>query len=181
MKNMVNDFRDYARLPPPLPVALDLNALVGEVLELYEDGPVAVRAELDPALPLVLADPDQIRQVLHNLVKNAGEATVEKAGAEKSGAAAITVQTFCAGRMACLSVADCGTGFPPEILARAFEPYVTTKPKGTGLGLAIVKKIADDHGGEIRLANRPAAAGGGAEVSLLLPLHQPPQRTGIPA
>jgi nitrogen fixation/metabolism regulation signal transduction histidine kinase len=79
--------------------------------------------------------------------------------------------------MAALVVSDHGHGFPPEILARAFEPYVTTKAKGTGLGLAIVKKIADDHGGTIRLANR---AGGGAEVTLLLPLHRPPQ-SGVAA
>jgi nitrogen fixation/metabolism regulation signal transduction histidine kinase len=74
--------------------------------------------------------------------------------------------------MAKLVVADQGTGFPPEILQHAFEPYVTTKPKGTGLGLAIVQKIVTDHGGTITLANRPAAQGGGAEVSVLLPLHR---------
>ena len=179
MKNMVNDFRDYARLPPPMPVPLDLNVLVGEVLDLYADGLQPVLVELDPTLPPVLADPDQIRQVLHNLVKNASEATTEKAGA--TSVAGITVKTDCAGRMARLSVADHGAGFRPEILARAFEPYVTTKPKGTGLGLAIVKKIADDHGGEIQLTNRSADEGGGAEVSLLLPLHQSVQQPDMSA
>jgi nitrogen fixation/metabolism regulation signal transduction histidine kinase len=198
MKNMVNDFRDYARLPPPMLAPLDLNALIAEVLELYEDGPVAVTANLDPALPMVLADADQMRQVLHNLVKNASEAMAEQQkvgagpsqadappvggsepglrarGANKVGAggtANVKVTTQGNGRTATLTVSDNGTGFPAQILEHAFEPYVTTKPKGTGLGLAIVHKIIDDHGGTITLANRPAEEGGGAEVSLQLPLH----------
>jgi nitrogen fixation/metabolism regulation signal transduction histidine kinase len=176
MKNMVNDFRDYARLPPPLPAALDLNALVAEVLELYENAPVPVVADLDPALPWVHADADQMRQVLHNLVKNAGEAMAEKVGCD--GTPHVEVRTRLLDGLGELAVADCGPGFPPAILERAFEPYVTTKAKGTGLGLAIVKKIVDDHGGSIALANRPD---GGAEVSLRLPLHRPPQDAGTAA
>jgi nitrogen fixation/metabolism regulation signal transduction histidine kinase len=176
MKNMVNDFRDYARLPPPVARPLDLNALVAEVLDLYADGPIAVTAELDPNLPPVLADADQIRQVLHNLIKNAGEA---KVGA--GGTAPVTVSTRLSGRMAQLVVADNGPGFPPEILQHAFEPYVTTKPKGTGLGLAIAQKIVGDHGGTIALANRSDAQGGGAEVSVQLPLHRHSQRDATAA
>jgi nitrogen fixation/metabolism regulation signal transduction histidine kinase len=175
MKNMVNDFRDYARLPPAATRPLDLNALVGEVLELYEAGPLQVSARLDPALPAVQADADQLRQVLHNLVKNAGEAVVEKTGAGKT--ATITVSSQSSGRMATLTVSDNGPGFPPDIFDRAFEPYVTTKPKGTGLGLAIVRKIVEDHGGSIVLANRTAEKGGGAAVTIQLPLVQSP-RTG---
>lgn len=171
MKNMVNDFRDYARLPPPVARPLDLNVLVAEVLDLYADGPIAVTAELDPILPPVLADADQIRQVLHNLIKNAGEASNEKLGAGET--APVTVATRLNGRMAQLTVADRGSGFPPNILQHAFEPYVTTKPKGTGLGLAIVQKIVTDHGGTITLANRADAHGGGAEVSVQLPLNRP--------
>ncbi|MCX8085491.1 MAG: ATP-binding protein [Rhodocyclaceae bacterium] len=176
LKAMVNDFRDYARLPPPKPVALDLNALINEVLELYGEGAVPITVKLDPSLPRIHADPDQLRQVLHNLIKNAAEAL-----AGQNGAGSITVSTESAGEMAELMVADTGSGFPPEILARAFEPYVTTKPKGTGLGLAIVKKIVDDHGGTIRLANRPAEAGGGAEVRVRLPVHRPSPRQACPA
>ncbi len=171
MKNMVNDFRDYARLPPPSPTALDLNALVTEVLELYAGGAIPVLVELDAALPPIYVDADQMRQVLHNLIKNASEALAEKVDADET--ACIEVRTRrCDGR-AELVVADSGPGFPPEVLERAFEPYVTTKAKGTGLGLAIVKKIVDDHGGMIALANRPQ---GGAEVSLRLPLYRPPQQ-----
>jgi nitrogen fixation/metabolism regulation signal transduction histidine kinase len=177
MKNMVNDFRDYARLPPPVAKPIDLNVLVSEVLDLYTDGPFAVKAELDPILPPVLADADQIRQVLHNLIKNAGEAVQDKDGPKVSASetAPVTVATRLNGRMAKLTVSDHGAGFPPEFLARAFEPYVTTKPKGTGLGLAIVQKIVTDHGGTIMLANRPAQQGGGAEVSIQIPLHRDSQ------
>jgi len=165
LKNMVNDFRDYARLPPPVARPIDLNALVAEVLDLYAHDAAAVSADYDPILPPVFADADQLRQVLHNLLKNAAEAA--------SGAAApVSVSTRLNGRMAQLTVADRGPGFPPEILARAFEPYVTTKPKGTGLGLAIVHKIVVDHGGTISIANRPAEQGGGAEVAVQLPLHR---------
>jgi nitrogen fixation/metabolism regulation signal transduction histidine kinase len=169
MKNMVNDFRDYARLPPPLLVPLDLNTLITEVLELYADGPIPVVADLDEALPMVLADADQLRQVLHNLIKNAGEALPEPAKVGAGATACVTVSTCAGPRMAQLVISDNGSGFPPQILANAFEPYVTTKPKGTGLGLAIVHKIIDDHGGTITLANRSAAEGGGAHVCMQLP------------
>jgi nitrogen fixation/metabolism regulation signal transduction histidine kinase len=107
----------------------------------------------------VRADANQLRQVLHNVLTNAQDAL---AGVEAARIAISTVQD--AGRVR-LTVRDNGPGFPPQILARAFEPYVTTKSKGTGLGLAIVKKIVDDHGGEIRLANDH-----GGEVSIWLPL-----------
>jgi nitrogen fixation/metabolism regulation signal transduction histidine kinase len=170
MKNMVNDFRDYARLPPPVAKPIDLNVLVAEVLDLYTDGPITVVGAYDPSLPPVLADADQIRQVLHNLIKNAGEATQDKLGA--GGTAPVTVSTHFKDQIASLQVADQGAGFPAEILKRAFEPYVTTKPKGTGLGLAIVQKIVADHGGTITLANRPAEQGGGAEVRIQLPLQR---------
>lgn len=176
MKNMVNDFRDYARLPPPVAKPLDLNALIEEVLELYEEGPFRVAADLDPLLPLVQADADQIRQVLHNLIKNAGEAMDEKVGA--GGTATVRLATHHTGRTGTLAIADSGPGFPPEILAHAFEPYVTTKPKGTGLGLAIVRKIVDDHHGTITLANLSAS---GAEVKVQLPLVQSAQHQNMAA
>ncbi|MFN4148485.1 MAG: ATP-binding protein [Rhodocyclaceae bacterium] len=169
MKAMVNDFRDYARLPPPKLQPLDLNRLVTEVLELYVESMPTITAKLDPLLPPVAADADQIRQVLHNLLKNALEAVhMDKSGA--GGTARIMVTTRHAGHMAELIVSDNGPGFPPEILQHAFEPYVTTKPKGTGLGLAIVHKIVVDHGGSIKLTNRPAVEGGGTRVCVQLPI-----------
>ena len=157
MKNMVNNFRDYARQPPPQMQSLDLNALVREVLVLYETAEVRVGAELDPGLTTIAGDATLLRQVLHNLLANAADALVDAPNRE------VVVTTRREGRSVLLSVKDSGSGFPPQILARAFEPYVTTKPKGSGLGLAIVKKIVDEHSGEIHIANRIP---NGAEVSI---------------
>lgn len=171
MKNMVNDFRDYARLPPAVAKPIDLNKLAAEIIELYADGPITITTDFSPNLPAVLADADQIRQVLHNLIKNAGEAALDKVGSGMT--ASVTVASYYAGGMSVgLRVTDQGAGFPAEILKNAFEPYVTTKPKGTGLGLAIVQKIVVDHGGTITLSNRSPAEGGGAEVRIQLPVQQ---------
>jgi nitrogen fixation/metabolism regulation signal transduction histidine kinase len=131
-------------------------------------------------LPEMHADAAQMRQVLHNLIKNAAEAMVEqqKVGAGGTATAGmetacITVSTRLSRHGVQLTVSDNGAGFPAQILAHAFEPYVTTKPKGTGLGLAIVQKIIVDHGGTIALANQMVdGVVSGAEVSLQLPLHQ---------
>ncbi len=159
LKSMVDNFRDYARLPAPALAQLDLNALVAEVLSLYETSPVPIARSLAPSLPLVRADAQQMRQVLHNLVQNAQDAL------EKRDGAAIEVRTERAGDRVRLTVSDNGGGFPEALMARIFEPYVTTKPRGTGLGLAIVKKIVDEHHGEVAIENRPAQ---GAAVSVLL-------------
>ncbi|MCK9283017.1 MAG: ATP-binding protein [Rhodocyclaceae bacterium] len=161
MKNMVNDFRDYARLPPPALDAVDLNGLVRDVLGLYESSRVAIETDFSNDLPAVLADANQLRQVIHNLLANAEDALVEIAEPR------IWITSLSDGAYALLGISDNGPGFPPQTLARAFEPYVTTKAKGTGLGLAIVKKIVDEHRGEVRLVNRD---GGGAEVAIRLPL-----------
>jgi len=173
MKNMVNDFRDYARMPAPQLVAVDFQVLVDEVRGLYENSPATItvssaRPAGSTASPLgalafgVLADANQLRQVLHNLLTNAQDALADVAQPH------ITLAMTQENNRVRLTIGDNGHGFSPQILARAFEPYVTTKAKGTGLGLAIVKKIIDDHGGEIRLANHPNGHGG--EVSLWLPL-----------
>ncbi len=161
MKHMVNDFRDYARMPPPQLGALDLNSLVGEVLGLYETSRARLVVELADGLPRVAGDASQLRQVIHNLVANAEDALAEVAAAE------IRISTRVEGRGVVLAVSDNGSGFPKEILARVFEPYVTTKTKGTGLGLAIVKKIVDEHHGEIEIAN---TAPYGAQIRIRLPL-----------
>jgi len=156
MKRLVNEFRDYARLPAAELKPLDLNALVSEVLQLYasESSQVPVQTELDPRNPQIMGDAQQLRQVLHNLLQNAQDAT-ETAG-YTDAEHPVTLKTQCiesTGRVR-LSVLDCGTGFPEHILKRAFEPYVTTKTKGTGLGLAVVKKIADEHASRVDIANR---------------------------
>ena len=148
MKRLVNDFRDYARLPAAQLMPIDLNALISDILVLYDPTSVPVQLDLEP-VPLVLADAQQVRQVIHNLVQNAQDAT-------PPGAGPVLLQTRLteSGRRVRLVVQDNGPGFPEAILKRAFEPYVTTKSKGTGLGLAVVKKIMDEHGGRIDIAHR---------------------------
>ncbi len=158
MKRLVNEFRDYARLPAAELKPVDLNALVSDVLHLYgregaetlHPGQVPVHAELDPSCPRILGDAQQLRQVIHNLLQNAQDATEGAARQE----VVVRTQWNEAGKRVRLIVQDGGPGFPEHILKRAFEPYVTTKAKGTGLGLAVVKKIADEHGARVDLKNR---------------------------
>jgi nitrogen fixation/metabolism regulation signal transduction histidine kinase len=165
LKSMVDDFRDYARLPAPVFEGLDLNALVQEVLALYETSKAPIAGKLAPSLPQVRADSAQIRQVLHNLVQNAQDALEHRKNSGEQPMIEVCTET--AGDKVRLSVTDNGGGFPEELMARIFEPYVTTKPRGTGLGLAIVKKIIDEHHGELAIENRVAK---GASVTILLPM-----------
>lgn len=164
MKRMVNDFSDYARLPAPELAAIDLNALISEVLGLYETSRAKVKLKLAGKLPPVLGDATQIRQIIHNLLRNAEDAQ------EAVDSPSIRISTRQIDGTSEMTVADDGPGFPAEILARVFEPYVTTKTRGTGLGLAIVKKIVDEHHGQIRINNLQPT---GAEVSVILPLAAP--------
>ncbi|HEX6691917.1 MAG TPA: ATP-binding protein, partial [Burkholderiales bacterium] len=167
LKAMVDDFRDYARLPAPAPAPLDLNALVRDVLALYENSSVPIASRLAAGLPPVWADGAQMRQVIHNLVQNAQDALNSAGGRAEGVEPSIEVRTEPAGDKVRLAVSDNGSGFPEELMARIFEPYVTTKPRGMGLGLAIVKKIVDEHHGSVAIENRPSR---GASVSVLLPL-----------
>ncbi|SFU99199.1 multi-sensor signal transduction histidine kinase [Polaromonas sp. YR568] len=178
MKRLVNEFRDYARLPAAELKPVDLNALVGDVMQLYLSDPYAdghggqrsgsaaavpVVTDLDPKAPPIQGDAQQLRQVIHNLLQNAQDAQEGKEGAR------VTLKTEYSdsSKRVRLIVRDNGTGFPEHILKRAFEPYVTTKVKGTGLGLAVVKKIADEHGARIDISNRITdGAVQGAQVSL---------------
>jgi nitrogen fixation/metabolism regulation signal transduction histidine kinase len=165
MKRLVNEFRDYARLPAAELQPLDLNALVGDVMQLYasENAVVPVCTELDPECPAIKGDAQQIRQVIHNLLQNAQDAQEGR----PHGQVVLKTEYSPTSRRVRLTVRDNGTGFPEHILKRAFEPYVTTKVKGTGLGLAVVKKIADEHGARIDISNRVVDdVVQGAQVSL---------------
>ncbi len=159
MKRLVDEFRDYARLPAAQLAPLDLNALVQEVLGLYaapqEQG--RLLATLAPALPEIAGDATQLRQVIHNLVQNAMDAVESRADGQVQVITEAARNADGALRAVRLKVSDNGGGFSDKVLKRAFEPYVTTKPKGTGLGLAVVKKIADEHGALVRIVNRHAA------------------------
>jgi nitrogen fixation/metabolism regulation signal transduction histidine kinase len=175
MKRMVDDFRDYARVPPARLARLDLNALIAEVGTLYgaESGAGPVHLQLAPELPPIDGDPTQLRQVIHNLVINSQDALAGRPDPR------ILIRTELVeidegstrARAVRLAVEDNGPGFPANILRRAFEPYVTTKPSGTGLGLAMVKKIVDEHGARIEVVNRSGGGGvghaGGAVVTIV--------------
>ncbi|MGB4922712.1 MAG: ATP-binding protein, partial [Candidatus Nitrotoga sp.] len=161
MKNMVTEFADYARAPAPKLVALDMHQLLREVLGLYEASGSPIILCLNAAQAWVKGDATRLRQVIHNLLQNSYDALQNVAQRE------IIVSTAEEGGALKLCVQDNGCGFPEHLLARAFEPYRTTKPKGTGLGLAIVKKIVEEHGGSIVIEN---IAAGGTRVSVTLPL-----------
>ena len=169
MKTLVNEFRDYARLPAAHLVSIDLNALVTEVLGLYGSAIEAghLLAALGEGLPAIVGDSTQLRQVIHNLVQNALDAVAEQTDGR------VRVQTEVARteqgdpRVVRLLVIDNGPGFADKVLKRAFEPYVTTKSKGTGLGLAVVKKIADEHGARVRVANLGAAGDAASPTQLV--------------
>jgi len=169
MKAMVNDFSDYARPPKMKLEPVELDGLVREVLYLYRSAGFKpkLRIKLDAAGARVEADPVRLRQVVHNLVKNAQEALTDRAHSE------IIVSTRQLQEAEYpfveLQVMDNGPGFDDETLAHLFEPYVTTKPRGTGLGLAVVKKIAEEHGGLIRAENNTDS---GARVILRLPVRE---------
>ncbi len=169
MKSMVNAFSEYARTPALEFTPLDLNALVGEVAELYRvrESGVVIQLQFDETLPPVYADAGRMRQMLHNLLKNAQEALEGR----KGGRVKITTHYYHRGaeQMAEIVVEDNGPGFNTDILGKAFEPYVTSKPKGTGLGLAIVKKLAEEHGGSIRAHNNSE---GGARLIIRLPVTE---------
>lgn len=175
MKRLVNEFRDYARLPAADLKPLDLNLLVQDVLQLYEQdtAPVNVIVQLESGCPLILGDAEQLRQVIHNLLQNAQDATEAARKPEETPSVILRTQWAAAAQRVRLVVLDQGTGFPDHILKRAFEPYVTTKSRGTGLGLAVVKKIADEHGARIDLSNRIVnGVVEGAQVSLSFAIHQ---------
>jgi nitrogen fixation/metabolism regulation signal transduction histidine kinase len=182
MKRLVNEFRDYARLPSAELKPLQLNALVSDVLALYANEPhdsvtrATVVAELDAECPLILGDEQQLRQVIHNLLQNAQDACETRGHDLSAAQVRIRTEWRVQRQRVRLTVTDSGPGFAPHILQRAFEPYVTTKAKGTGLGLAVVKKIADEHGARIDMANvQDGDSIQGAQVSLSFAVAQTAQ------
>lgn len=160
LKGLVDAFSQYAKLPAARIERLDLNALINEVALLYE-GLRPPLLDLEAGLPPVAGDAALLRQLLHNLLKNADEALAEVANPQVR----VSTRRVQAGVELC--VADNGPGFPAELFNRLFEPYATTKAKGTGLGLAVVRKIVEEHHGVIEVRNMD---GGGAQVCVTLPL-----------
>jgi two-component system nitrogen regulation sensor histidine kinase NtrY len=155
LKNLVDEFSRFARLPAPQPVPTRLADVVAAVVGLYNGAGsrVALRARCDPEIPRLLLDPDQIKRVLVNLVDNA----VEAMGGE--GTVTIEARSGEGAGFVRLEVADQGPGIRPEDRERLFLPYFSTKKKGSGLGLAIVHRIVSDHHGRIRVEdNQPRGA-----------------------
>ena len=174
MKAMVNAFSEYARAPDMTVTRFPLNALVTEVADLHrvQESAVQIEVEADPHIEQVEADRGRVRQILNNLIVNGVEA-VEHAPAGHV-TVATRLETAGGAAYATITVSDNGPGFAREVLGRAFDPYITSKPKGTGLGLAIVKKIVEEHGGRVEADNRPE---GGARVRVSLPVTDGTRQT----
>ncbi len=177
MKSMVKAFADYANTPQVDFVQTNLNDLISETSWLYRDGDErdAIVLNLDNSIPSIPGDPTRIRQVLHNIIKNA----FESVGGQDDRKLLISTRLGSTGNSTFVELLfeDNGPGFPAELLNRLFEPYVTTKKKGTGLGLAIVKKIVEEHGGVVRAENTPGNNEySGGRLSLAFPVviqHNP--------
>jgi PAS domain S-box-containing protein len=161
MKNMVADFADYARAPAPTLLLLDMHQLLNEVMGLYEANSSPILLQLKASQTGLNGDATRLRQVVHNLLHNAHDALQQVAQPQ------IVLTTSSTSTEFHLAVRDNGSGISEPVLARVFEPYMTTKIKGTGLGLPIVKKIVEEHGGRITIEN---ISSGGTQVNVTLPL-----------
>jgi len=161
MKKMVMEFADYARAPAVQLSTLDIHHLLNEVMGLYEANSSPISLQLHASNPIIYGDATRLRQVIHNLLHNAHDALKNVTHPQ------IILRTENIQNTIKLSVLDNGSGFPEHLMARVFEPYMTTKAKGTGLGLPIVKKIVEEHGGSIHIEKRNT---GGTCISINFPL-----------
>ncbi|WP_239424478.1 sensor histidine kinase [Snodgrassella communis] len=162
MKDMVETFRNYSRAPALKFTNLDLNELIREVLVLYESSNCTFAVNLSKIAMNVNADSGALRQVIHNLLKNAVEAATADSSPE------VSILTELNNEHILFYVSNNGKTFSQEMLLHAFDPYVTDKPGGTGLGLPVVKKIIEEHGGRIQISNQK---NGLACVKITLPLQ----------
>jgi nitrogen fixation/metabolism regulation signal transduction histidine kinase len=200
LKSMVDDFSMYAKASRIQMATININQLLDDVLNLYEAMPVHISRRNSVDLPPIEADAGMLRQVIHNLVQNScdallqgqGDSTVrvtsnenERRRAAQMTATATSLKALRGSIVIATSIeqqegtkyvqikiTDDGPGLDPQVAARVFEPYVTTKPKGTGLGLAIVKRIIEEHHGMINLENVQNGAATGARATILLPIAQ---------
>jgi nitrogen fixation/metabolism regulation signal transduction histidine kinase len=177
MKAMVNTFSDYAKAPTINRGSVDINQLLGAVLDLFVSAHPRARIErrLEAGLPRLSADATRLRQVFNNLIKNALEASPDAGNAHIIVSTARTHSTQA--EHVEIRIEDHGEGVPEHLLASVFEPYVTGKARGTGLGLAIVKKIVEEHNGVVTLRNNPD---GGAVALIRLPFDQEITATDAP-
>lgn len=179
LKELVNEFSSFARLPQAQLFPNDLNQIVEESLVLYKEAHKDIQfvVNLDRQTPQFDMDKDQMKRVLINLFENAVAAVTTRTSSSNPPTVAISTQYDSVLRIARCTVADNGPGIPPEIRDRIFDPYFSTKDSGTGLGLAIAKRIIDDHSGFIRVfKNTP----GGSKFVIELPVISR-VATGIPS
>ncbi|MCE3009015.1 MAG: ATP-binding protein [Proteobacteria bacterium] len=170
LKNLVNEFSNFARLPQARPVVGSIKAAIEESLSLFRVSHPQIQFEFehDGLTPEFKFDPDQIKRVLVNLIDNAVSA-VQSAGPENLKRVQLATRYDSDLKILRLTVSDTGGGIPPQQRSRVFEPYYSTKEGGTGLGLAIVKRIIEDHSGFIRaLANEPH----GTKMLIELPVNE---------
>ncbi len=167
LKTIIGRFSDFAKMPTPQFETVDLNELVRAVLRLLDaqvtsSGAIQTETGLDPHLPSIQADPEQIKRALQNLALNAMDAM--------PGGGTLRIQTRQYNNTVILEVSDSGQGLTKEECDRLFTPYYTTKQHGTGLGLAIVQSVVSDHGGTISVQSLP---GRGATFRIELPITRP--------
>ncbi len=167
MKEMVNAFSEYARVPELEFSVVDLNRLISEIADLYKSQDVEITLDLDDSIPKLDADPGRVRQIMHNLMRNSVEALERKKDPQIRVTSKLTTENEI--QLARIVIADNGPGFPVDSISQVFDPYVTSKPKGTGLGLAIVKKLVEEHGGHIEAGN---GKDGGAWIHIELPVDE---------
>jgi two-component system, NtrC family, nitrogen regulation sensor histidine kinase NtrY len=149
LKGLVDEFSQFARMPPPRRAPADVNALLGDTLALYGGlfGDVRLETTFAPALPPVRLDPEQIRRVMINLIDNAVEAI------SRSGLIVLETGHDPTNRIVRVVIADNGPGIPESEREKLFLPYYSTKRRGSGLGLAIVRRIVAEHGGSIEVSD----------------------------
>jgi two-component system, NtrC family, nitrogen regulation sensor histidine kinase NtrY len=165
--NMVDEFVSFARMPTPVFAHIDIRGIVDKAIFSAQTAYAHINYKLNqPNTPIMVnCDERQMGQVLGNLLKNAAEAF--ERSTKHTSPATVTVTLTPQDDHLELIIEDNGIGFPPDMMDKIMEPYVTTREKGTGLGLAIVKKTLEDHGGSITLSNREE---GGAHIHITLPI-----------
>jgi two-component system, NtrC family, nitrogen regulation sensor histidine kinase NtrY len=166
LKTIIGRFSDFAKMPTPQLEPVNVNQLVKAVLQLFDaqlaaSGAIRAEVELDPRLPAVQADPEQIARALQNLVLNAMDAM--------PGGGTLRILTRQYNGTVILEISDTGQGLTAEECGRLFTPYYTTKRHGTGLGLAIVQSVVSDHHGTISVESAP---GRGTMFRIELPVNQ---------
>lgn len=168
LERMLSGIMDFSRPTRPVAREGDLNDTVSKAAEVLrgecEGKGIALETDLDPSLPRTSFDPEQMHQVITNLVRNAAESMSE-------GAGRVRISTRCSEPGVILAIEDDGPGIPEGLHARIFEPFFTTKRGGTGLGLAVCRQIVAEHGGALRVRSGP---GRGTTFTVELPPEPPP-------